>query len=241
MSEGKELTEIGEMMCDHCLAPDSEFVTGCDNMTVLIVAILGGRTKEEWYSWVTDRVKQKYGYETPNTLPQIYAQSRIMAFKSRQTAQAERDRMRAEREESGEANGLLSAGSAFGGFTKILGSTSGISFHPGSGIMSGTGGLMFGNDDSDDDDDDGDEGSNEDPGHSFFSNTLGIGGQKSEDATSNLKAQLDDFERDIRDDDSNNSDDDGKSGGPFGMDGISGGKHIDNDLLQWAHSWFWFT
>ena len=55
-------------------------------MTVLIVAILGGRTKEEWYSQITDRVKQNYGYKTPTTVPQVYEQSRLNAFKVGQEA-----------------------------------------------------------------------------------------------------------------------------------------------------------
>jgi protein phosphatase 2C family protein 2/3 len=192
VSEGKSLTEISEMMCDHCLAPDTSSGAGigCDNMTVLIVAILGGRTKEEWYSWVTDRVKQNYGYQTPATVPQIYAQSRLMAFKARREAQEERDRMRAEREDAG--------GSAFGGFARVLGSTGGITFHPAGGISGG--GLMFG-DDSDEDDSDEDEMDGVEGGRSFFSDTLGIGGPRSPDATSSLKAQLDDFEKEIRDDD----------------------------------------
>jgi len=194
VSEGKNLTEIGEMMCDHCLAPDTSSGAGigCDNMTVLIVAILGGRTTEEWYSWITDRVKQNYGYQTPTTVPQIYAQSRLMAFKARREAQEERDRMRAEREEAGG-----SSGSAFGGLARVLGGTGGITFNPASGISSGA--LMFA-DDSDDDSDE-DEMDEYEDGRSFFSDTLGIGGPRSPDATSNLKAQLDDFEKEIRNDD----------------------------------------
>jgi hypothetical protein len=102
VSEGKDLTEISEMICDHCLAPDTSSGAGigCDNMTVLIVAILGGRTKEEWYSWITDRVKQNYGYQTPTTVPQIYAHSQLMAFKAGREAQEERERMRAKRDNS---------------------------------------------------------------------------------------------------------------------------------------------
>lgn len=225
VSEGVELTEIGEIMCDHCLAPDTSSGAGigCDNMTVLIVALLGGRTKEEWYSWVTDRVKQNYGYATPSSLPQIYAQSRLMAFRARRDAQDERDRMRYDRDDSMAGGGLLGAGSAFGGFARVLGSTGGISFHPGSGIMSSTGGLMFGQDDSDDDDSQDDMMDGEiEGGHSFFSDTLGIGGPgKGDDATSNLKAQLEDFEKDIRDDDLDSEmDDHDKGDGPFGMDGL---------------------
>ena len=84
VSEGKELTEIGEMMCDYCLAPDAGDDgpdIGCDNMTVLMVAITHGRSKKEWYTWIADRVKNNYGYDTPKHLPQLYPQSRIDAFR----------------------------------------------------------------------------------------------------------------------------------------------------------------
>jgi protein phosphatase 2C family protein 2/3 len=193
-------------------------------MTVLIVAILGGRTKEEWYSWINDRVKQGYGYETPSTTPQIYSQSRLMAFKARREAQEERDRIRAERERSGDVGGLGSS-SAFGGFARVIGSTGGITFHPTGGI---SGGLMFATDDSDDEDSedemDGmmDDGVEE--GRSFFSDTLGIGGPRSPDATSHLKAQLEDFEKEIRDDDldgDGDTDDDAEK--PLDKDGLNDG------------------
>ena len=228
VSEGKELSEICEMMCDHCLAPDTSSGAGigCDNMTVLIVAILGGRTEEEWYSWVTDRVKQNYGYSTPATLPQIYSQSRLMAFKARREAQEERDRMRADREESAGSSGLLGSGGAFGGFARALGTPGGISFHPGGGI---SGGLMFGTDDSDDEEDSGDEMMDDyHQGRSFFSDTLGIGGPRSPDATSNLKAQLADFEKEMRGGDGDaemypSDGDEEKMDRPFGMDGLNDG------------------
>ncbi|KIM86148.1 hypothetical protein PILCRDRAFT_65478, partial [Piloderma croceum F 1598] len=45
--------------CDHCFERYTSLNAtrlGCDNMTVIIVAILNGRTKEEWYNWVTGRV-----------------------------------------------------------------------------------------------------------------------------------------------------------------------------------------
>lgn len=227
VSEGKELTEIGEMICDHCLAPDTSSGAGigCDNMTVLIVAILGGRTTEEWYSWITNRVKNQYGYKTPTTVPQIYAQSRLMAFKARREAQEERDRLRAERDDSA-GSGLLGAGSAFGGFARVLGSTGGITIHPGGAVGND---LMFA-DDSDDEDsaDEMDDLPAFPPeGRSFFSDTLGIGGPRSPDATSNLKAQLDDFEKEIRDDHlesgmhlRGDDDDDEKMDASFGMDGL---------------------
>jgi len=79
--EGKDLTEIGEMMCDHCLAPDTSGAQeGCDNMTVVIVAITHGRSEEEWYTWIADRVRNNYGYKTPSALPQLYTQSRLREF-----------------------------------------------------------------------------------------------------------------------------------------------------------------
>ncbi|KAG1734768.1 phosphatase 2C-like domain-containing protein [Suillus occidentalis] len=73
VSEGLELKEIGETMCEYCLAPDTLSTSGigCDNMTVLIVALLHGRTKQEWYDRIKDRVKNCYGivYLTPNAIP----------------------------------------------------------------------------------------------------------------------------------------------------------------------------
>ena len=79
MSEGKELAGITELICDHCLAPDtdSDSVVGCDNMTIIVIALLHGRTKEEWCSWIKDRVENSIGYKTPNYLPQLYSSYRI--------------------------------------------------------------------------------------------------------------------------------------------------------------------
>lgn len=43
-----------------CLATDSDTGgIGCDNMTVVVVALLGGRTVDEWRSWVKERVEKK--------------------------------------------------------------------------------------------------------------------------------------------------------------------------------------
>ena len=112
VSEGKELTEICEMICDHCMAPDTsggDSRIGCDNMTVLIVAILGGRTKDEWYSWITDRVKQKYGYETPITLPRLYEENRLASFKVRQEARKEREAAEKERNRRGDQDDAVNS------------------------------------------------------------------------------------------------------------------------------------
>jgi protein phosphatase PTC2/3 len=188
--EGKELSEVCEMICDHCLAPDTSSGAGigCDNMTILIVAVLHGRTKEEWYSWIHGRVENKHGYDTPAEPSQIYSLSRLSSFRARREAQAERERQRVEREESG-STGL-------GGLGRVLGSTGGISYSPGSGIRS-DGGLMFGSDDSDDDSgDDAMDADDVESGRSFFKDSLGLGRPDSPDATKNLRAQLDEFERD---------------------------------------------
>ena len=90
VSKGKELTEIGGMICDHCLAPDLAiddcgdeiYSIGCDNMTVVIVAITHGRSKEGWYTWIKDRVEKNYGYETPSAPPKLYSESRLEAFRA---------------------------------------------------------------------------------------------------------------------------------------------------------------
>ena len=85
VSEGKELTEIGEMICDHCLAPDTtagDGGIGCDNMTILIVAITHGRSKEDWYTWIADRIRNNYGYDTPSNLPRLYAEYRLTRFRA---------------------------------------------------------------------------------------------------------------------------------------------------------------
>lgn len=55
LAEKTKLEEICEQMMDHCLAPDSEGGVGCDNMSVMIIAILNGKTEEEWYDWMATR------------------------------------------------------------------------------------------------------------------------------------------------------------------------------------------
>ncbi|KAI9338697.1 phosphatase 2C-like domain-containing protein [Zopfochytrium polystomum] len=54
----KTLPQIAESIMDRCLASDSDLGGyGCDNMTVVIVALLGGagKTKEAWYETVRSR------------------------------------------------------------------------------------------------------------------------------------------------------------------------------------------
>ncbi|KAF8895379.1 phosphatase 2C-like domain-containing protein [Infundibulicybe gibba] len=152
VAQGKELSEIGEMICDHCLAPDTSSGTGigCDNMTILIVAILHGRTKEEWYAWIADRVKNGYGYQTPSEIPALYALSRILSFRARKEALDAR-----RNGEQPTTNGGL-FGRTGPDLSRFLGA-------------SDSGSLMFGSDDSDDSD------SDEEMGPIQSSNAPGLG------------------------------------------------------------------
>ncbi|KAK4122457.1 PP2C-domain-containing protein [Parathielavia appendiculata] len=53
----QELDKICENMMDNCLASNSETGgVGCDNMTMVIIGFLRGRTKEEWYEEIARRV-----------------------------------------------------------------------------------------------------------------------------------------------------------------------------------------
>ena len=53
----QELHKICENMMDNCLASNSETGgVGCDNMTMVVIALLRGKTKEEWYKEIGDRV-----------------------------------------------------------------------------------------------------------------------------------------------------------------------------------------
>ncbi|AEO62257.1 uncharacterized protein THITE_2106230 [Thermothielavioides terrestris NRRL 8126] len=53
----QDLDKICENMMDNCLASNSETGgVGCDNMTMIIVGFLKGRTKEEWYDEIARRV-----------------------------------------------------------------------------------------------------------------------------------------------------------------------------------------
>ncbi|KAG6814255.1 hypothetical protein H0H92_015370 [Tricholoma furcatifolium] len=187
VAQGTELSEICENMCEHCLAPDttSGAGIGCDNMTVIIIAILNGRTKEQWYQWVAERVDSDYGYPTPTNPPQIYSQSRLNSFRARREAQ-ERNRQQLAEEDVPSYLG--------GSFARVL-AANGMTFMQGGGITNDAGSLMFtGTDDSDEEDME-EEGS----GRSFFTETMGLGRAESPDPTSRIKAQLEDLEKEIRD------------------------------------------
>lgn len=57
IAEKIPLDTICEMVLDHCLADTGTLtIVGCDNMTIVVVAFLNGRTVEEWYEVVGSRV-----------------------------------------------------------------------------------------------------------------------------------------------------------------------------------------
>ncbi|KAI1762624.1 PP2C-domain-containing protein [Hypoxylon sp. FL1150] len=58
----QELDKICENMMDNCLASNSETGgVGCDNMTMIIVGFLRGKSKEEWYEEIAGRVAKGDG------------------------------------------------------------------------------------------------------------------------------------------------------------------------------------
>ncbi|KAF3191650.1 Protein phosphatase 2C 2, variant 2 [Orbilia oligospora] len=76
--EKQELQKICENMMDNCLAPSSENGgVGCDNMTIVIVAFLRGKTKDEWYDMVAKRVADGDG----PCAPPEYAQPKTHGFR----------------------------------------------------------------------------------------------------------------------------------------------------------------
>ena len=184
ISQGRRLPQICEEICELCLAPDTTTGAGigCDNMTIMIVAILHGKTQDEWYNWITDRVNNKVGYQTPQTLPQLYSTSRLMSFKVRREAYEQRRRERREREERERENGETpstigetTATSLFGGFANILGGDGSLILHAAE------------DDDDDSDDDDMEHGIN---ARSLLSNA-GFGLQPVQlDMTKSLREQL---------------------------------------------------
>ncbi|KAJ9110563.1 hypothetical protein QFC20_002892 [Naganishia adeliensis] len=79
IANGDALPKICEDLMLKCLAPDSELGgIGCDNMTVVIVALLNGRTVEEWQEWVKKRVGEKLGYDTPERVADVFGHSQAV-------------------------------------------------------------------------------------------------------------------------------------------------------------------
>ena len=58
----QDLDKICENMMDNCLASNSETGgVGCDNMTMVIIGFLRGRSKEDWYEEIARRVANGEG------------------------------------------------------------------------------------------------------------------------------------------------------------------------------------
>ncbi|ORZ30312.1 phosphatase 2C-domain-containing protein [Catenaria anguillulae PL171] len=56
IAHGKTLKEICEDLMEQCVAPDSELGgVGCDNMTVIVVGLLHGKSVDEWYQHIRER------------------------------------------------------------------------------------------------------------------------------------------------------------------------------------------
>lgn len=77
LQQRKKLPEICERIMEHCLAPDASGGLGMDNMTIMVIAILHGRTLDQWYDWVADRVENCIGFITPEDLPSVYTPARL--------------------------------------------------------------------------------------------------------------------------------------------------------------------
>ncbi|KAI0304431.1 phosphatase 2C-like domain-containing protein, partial [Multifurca ochricompacta] len=153
VAQGKPMGRICENIMEHCLAPDTHGAQGigCDNMTILIIAILNGKTEEEWYAMIRDRVASKFGYDTPDAPPQIYSAARLMSWRTRRAnvEALEREEDHKARERTAPLGGPHPT---LDQLTKAITESlnGGISFHPGSSIMSDSGIVMF-EDESDED------------------------------------------------------------------------------------------
>lgn len=80
---GQELQQICENMMDNCLASSSDGGgIGCDNMTMMVVALLQeGQSKKEWYKMIQDRVANHDG----PCAPPEYAEIKGPAFEQFQS------------------------------------------------------------------------------------------------------------------------------------------------------------
>lgn len=66
IAQDKTLDTICENMMDNCLADDQTSTgLGYDNMSVMVIAILNGKTEKEWYQWI----KEKSNGSSNKTIP----------------------------------------------------------------------------------------------------------------------------------------------------------------------------
>jgi serine/threonine protein phosphatase PrpC len=60
VAQGVHLDEVCEQMMDNCLADENETNgLGFDNMSVMIIGILNGKTEQEWYDSFKTEVKEE--------------------------------------------------------------------------------------------------------------------------------------------------------------------------------------
>lgn len=231
IAEKKDLGTICEIVMDKCLAPDSDIGAGigCDNMTMMVVAILGGRTKEEWYDWVADRVERKWGYETPEELPQLYSEARIAAARNRAAGR-------------GGPAGLPSAGLSM--LQRILNGTGGPGM-PGAGIAGGLANRLAFDADSSDEEMEEEEDVPGSAGRLFGNRTRGLGEEDEDEDMkagaggagehrdlNSLKAQLDEL-TDGLEGEVEEAQEAGRKGGPEGVAHIEDvGKEEAQDEAQ---------
>ncbi|EEP80920.1 ptc2 protein [Uncinocarpus reesii 1704] len=68
----KHSIRFAKTLMDNCLASNSETGgVGCDNMTMIIVGLLNGKTKEEWYNTIAERVAKGDGPCAPPEYAQL--------------------------------------------------------------------------------------------------------------------------------------------------------------------------
>jgi len=181
VAQEKPLSQICENIMEHCLAPDTHGAQGigCDNMTILIVALLNGKTEEEWYAMIKDRVANKVGYETPDSPPQIYSAARLISWRTRRANVEAMEREEEEyksRDRNSPLRGMHST--TLDQLSKVINETlgvGGISFHPGSAIMTDSGQAIMIGDEPESDEDKGDEPSTSKATNHILSGALSEG------------------------------------------------------------------
>jgi protein phosphatase 2C family protein 2/3 len=81
----QELSAICENLMDNCLARTSDTGgVGCDNMTVIIIGLLKGKTQEQWYDEIAARVANGDG---PCAPPEFGALLHLATAKLTRTAE----------------------------------------------------------------------------------------------------------------------------------------------------------
>lgn len=68
VAEDKTLEKICEEMMDHCLADDqTSSGLGYDNMSVMVIGILNGKTENEWYQSIKEKAGGKSSSSSADT------------------------------------------------------------------------------------------------------------------------------------------------------------------------------